>query len=182
MKYSIDWLKKEVEKEQHIDYLFFWGHTPKNVTVVDKSCFSQWFESDFAVDDIIYPTAEHWMMAQKALLFNDTEIYQKIIGAPKAAIAKNLGREVKDFNAELWNENAYKIVVQGNFYKFNQNKELLKFLLYTNRKVLVEASPSDCIWGIGMDQNDADATNPFKWEGTNLLGFALMEVRDLLTS
>ncbi|MFY7963947.1 MAG: NADAR family protein [Chitinophagaceae bacterium] len=180
MKYSIHWLQSQIENEVSIDYLFFWGHTQNKLNEVGKFCFSQWHESAFVVNGIKYLTAEHWMMAQKALLFNDDEKYQKIIDTPKAAIAKNLGREVKNFDAVLWNERAYKIVIEGNFYKFRQNQKLQQFLLSTGKQVLVEASPVDCIWGIGLAQNDIQASSPFEWKGTNLLGFALMEVRDLL--
>jgi ribA/ribD-fused uncharacterized protein len=180
MKYSIAWLKSEIEKETHFEYLFFWGHTPKKEGVVDKSCFSQWYPSAFTVDGIIYATAEHWMMAQKARLFQDEEVFQKIIAAEKPAVAKSLGREVKNFDAAVWDESSFSIVVEGNKHKFLQNEEIKTFLLYTSNKVIVEASPADAIWGIGLPQDATDAMNPFRWRGTNLLGFALMEVRDSL--
>lgn len=180
MKYSIDWLQSEIEKGKHFDYLFFWGHTPKREGVIDKSCFSQWYPSAFVVDGITYATAEHWMMAQKAKLFNDEEIFQKIIATEKPAVVKALGREVKNFDADSWNASAYAIVVEGNQHKFSQDEELKQFLLYTGDKVTVEASPADFIWGIGLSQDAREANNPFQWKGTNLLGFALMEVRDNL--
>lgn len=180
MKYSINWLQSEIEKGIHFEYLFFWGHTPKNENTIDKSCFSQWYPSPFLVGGITYATAEHWMMAKKAKLFQDEEVFQKIITAEKPAVAKALGREVKNFNADVWNQSAYAIVVEGNQHKFKQNEALKKFLLTTKEKVLVEASPADAIWGIGLAQDAADALNPFRWPGTNLLGFALMEVRDSL--
>ena len=178
MNYSITWLQSEIEKAKHFDYLFFWGHTPKKEIEIDISCFSQWYPSPFVVDGVTYATAEHWMMAQKALLFEDEEIFQKIIAAEKPAVAKALGREVRNFDADVWNQSAYAIVVEGNQHKFTQNVELKTFLLTTKDKVLVEASPADAIWGIGLAQDAADAPNPFRWPGTNLLGFVLMEVRD----
>lgn len=180
MNYSLSWLQSEIEKGVHFEYLFFWGHNPKKETVVDKSCFSQWYPSTFTVDDISYATAEHWMMAKKALLFKDEEILQKIIVAEKPAVAKALGREVKNFDAAVWDSSACSIVVEGNRHKFSQHENLLKFLLSTGNKILVEASPSDAIWGIGLPQDSNEAMNPFRWRGTNLLGFALMEVRDSL--
>lgn len=93
---------------------------------------------------------------------------------------KALGRLVKDFDSDIWNDVAQDIVVKGNLHKFMQNPDLCQYLLGTERKVLVEASPYDTIWGIGMKESDAGIEDPYKWKGLNLLGFALMEVRDKL--
>lgn len=180
MKYSLDWLKEETEKGKQPDLFFFWGHTQKQDGIIDKSCFSQWYPSPFTVDGTVYATAEHWMMAKKAELFNDTEILKQILEAGKSAIAKELGRKIKNFDPVKWSEASYRIVVEGNRYKFLQHEALKIFLLYTGNKIIVEASPTDAIWGIGLSQNDKEAMNPFTWKGTNLLGFALMEVRDIL--
>jgi ribA/ribD-fused uncharacterized protein len=68
-------------------------------------------------------------------------------------------------------------VIQGNLAKFSQNPLLERFLLETGTRVLVEAAPRDLIWGIGLGQNDPRAQDPATWQGLNLLGFALMEVR-----
>ena len=178
MKYSIDWLLQQEGSKN--DYLFFWGHTQKRPDVIDKSCFSQWYPAPFKVNDIVYQTAEHWMMAKKALLFNDRDAFSKIVQAGKPAIAKAIGREVKNFDAAIWEAHAYDIVVEGNYYKFSQHASLTTFLLQTGKKVIVEASPVDAIWGIGLAQDAVEAQHPSKWKGTNLLGFALMEVRDKL--
>ncbi|MFT3682495.1 MAG: NADAR family protein [Ferruginibacter sp.] len=180
MKYSTGWIKQEIEKGSQPEYLFFWGHTQKQDTVVDKSCFSQWFPAPFKVEGIVYPTAEHWMMAKKAALFNDREIMEEIIAATKPAVAKELGRKVKNFDSEIWAAESYRIVTEGNRQKFSQHESLKKFLLGTGSKVIVEASPVDPVWGIGLSQDDPFANDPFKWKGTNLLGFTLMEVRDFL--
>jgi ribA/ribD-fused uncharacterized protein len=91
---------------------------------------------------------------------------------------KALGRKVKGFDETLWNKVKYSIVLNGNFLKFTQNPSLREFILSTGDDILVEASPYDAVWGIRMSANDENATNPMKWRGTNLLGFALMEVRD----
>jgi ribA/ribD-fused uncharacterized protein len=165
---------------QQVEYLFFWGHTPKAPGVIDISCLSQWFPASFAVDGIVYPTAEHWMMAQKAKLFDDEDAYARILQAEKPAVAKAIGREVKNFDAPAWQQQAFQIVVDGSFYKFSQNESLKTFLLQTGNKVLVEASPFDKIWGIGMAKSHKDINDPKKWKGTNWLGFALMEARTLL--
>jgi ribA/ribD-fused uncharacterized protein len=180
MKYSIDWLKEELSNGSHHEYFFFWGHSQKQKGVIDKSCFSQWFPSPFIANGIVYPTAEHWIMAKKAELFGDKEILEEILKVEKPAIAKELGRKIENFDAEKWNASSYDIVVEGNKHKFLQNGALKTFLLHTGNKIIAEASPSDAIWGIGLSQNDSEGSNPFKWKGTNLLGFALMEVRDYL--
>jgi ribA/ribD-fused uncharacterized protein len=180
MKYSLEWLIKELNEGVQPEYFFFWGHTPKRQDLVDKSCFSQWYPAGFTVDGIIYRTAEHWMMVKKALLFNDPESAEKILAAPNPAVAKKLGRELKNFDAALWASHSYEIVVQGNKHKFSQNETLKTVLLQTGNKIIVEASPVDNIWGIGLAHDAKEATNPFEWKGTNLLGFALMEVRSML--
>ena len=180
MNYSLSWLKQQIENGICPEYLFFWGHTQKIVGVTDRSCFSQWWPSAFIVDGITYATAEHWMMAKKALLFDDQESFDLIITANKPAIAKTLGRSVKNFDAEKWNAKAFEFVVEGNLHKFLQHENLKQYLLQTNEQVIVEASPVDPIWGIGLAQDAKEASDPFKWKGPNLLGFALMEVRDRL--
>ncbi|MDN3695605.1 NADAR family protein [Chryseobacterium tructae] len=178
MKYTIQNIKEKFQKKQRIKFLFFWGHTVKNE--ITKSCFSQWFTGAFEENGIVYKTAEHYMMAGKARLFNDHENLEKILQAPTPNQVKSLGRKVKNFDPKLWDEHKYEIVRQGNLLKFSQNKKYKDFLLSTGDKILVEASPYDTIWGIGMLETDSRAENPLLWNGENLLGFALMEVRDEL--
>ena len=120
------------------------------------------------------------MMAQKALLFGDKEAYYKIVDAKSPGEAKALGREVKSFDQTTWEERRFGIVVDGSLAKFQQHPDLKAFLLNTKERVLVEASPVDSIWGIGLTAEDERAANPEMWEGLNLLGFALMETRDIL--
>ncbi|MGK0291262.1 MAG: ribA/ribD-fused uncharacterized protein [bacterium] len=168
------------KKKNRVKYVFFWGHTPPHDRSTNKSCFSQWFEASFEVDGIFYRTAEHFMMAKKAELFNDQENLQKILNAKHPKAAKRLGRKVKDFSAEIWDQNCFDFVVQGNLAKFSQNKQLKDFLLSTKNRVLVEASSYDKIWGIGLQEDHPHAESPEKWQGLNLLGFALMKVRRLL--
>ncbi len=180
MTYNLDWLIKNFEKGNKIKYLFFWGHQKSKTSNLTSSCFSQWWVSPFMVDNIKYNTAEHWMMAQKAFLFNDNDSYNKIIAAKSPAEAKALGRQVKNFEDAVWNEKRFDIVVKGSLYKFGQNDEFKTFLLNTKDRVLVEASPVDRIWGIGLTADSDKAENPNLWNGLNLLGFALMETRDIL--
>lgn len=161
------------------DYLLFWGHqAPK--TGVNKSCFSQWFEAEFKVDGLRYRTAEHFMMAGKARLFDDAETCDRILAARTPGEAKKLGREIHGFDEAAWVEARLDIVTQGNIEKFTQNAALGAFLLGTGHQVLVEASPVDPIWGIGLAATDPAAQDPRAWRGLNLLGFALMAARDAL--
>lgn len=180
MKYHLDWLIKKYEANERLKYVFFWGHQPSKDGSIKETCFSQWWLSAFEVDAIVYQTAEHWMMAQKARLFADEETLKKILVAKTPAEAKKLGREVRNFDPVLWDENKYEYVKQGNIYKFSQHPDLKEYLLNTGDRVLVEASPVDRIWGIGMAKDNPDIANPHRWKGENLLGFALMETRDAL--
>jgi len=162
-------------------WLHFWGHTPSKDGSLGKTCFSQWWDGHpFILDGISYATAEHFMMAEKARLFNDHETLAEILAAKSPAVAKKLGRKVANFNDVAWLDARWDIVVRGKMAKFSQHPDLKSFLLQTGDSVIVEASPFDKIWGIGMAATHANAENPTKWDGLNLLGFALMEVRELL--
>jgi len=99
-------------------YLFFWGHTPSSTGEVTKRCLSQWYEASFVVEGVSYKTAEHYMMAQKAKLFNDHDNLANILACQTPAEAKKLGRAVKNFNGEQWQQHSFDIVVQGNMAKF----------------------------------------------------------------
>ena len=180
MKYHLDWLIEESEKENRIKYLFFWGHQPNKDGSVSKSCFSQWWLAEFEKDNIKYKSAEHWMMAGKARLFEDNEMLEKIILSKSPAEAKKLGRQVKNYDETTWQAHRYEIVKEGNLLKFGQHPDLKEFLVNTQERVLVEASPYDNIWGIGMIASNPESEHPSQWNGLNLLGFALMEVRDEL--
>ncbi len=182
MKYNTDQLIEKIESGERIKYVFFWGHRVRPDGQLTSSCFSQWWLDDFKVNEIVYKSAEHWMMARKAELFEDQEMLDKIIFAKTPAEAKALGRKVRNFEATKWDEQKYQIVLDGNIHKFSQNPNLKEYLLQTNTRVLVEASPVDRIWGIGLAKDNRDVYDPTKWRGENLLGFALMEVRDHLVS
>lgn len=161
-------------------YLFFWGHQPRKDGAISKTCFSQWFEAPFMLGGIHYATAEHYMMAEKARLFSDGQTLAKILAAPSPAHAKKLGREVADFDNARWEARGFDAVVEGNVAKFTQNPAMGEFLLNTGNRVLVEASPVDKVWGIGLAGDDPRALHPAQWQGANLLGFALMRVREVL--
>jgi len=170
-------LIKYINLGNKVKYLHFWGNQPDKDNRMTKSCFSQWYESNFEVDGIAYKTAEHFMMAKKAGLFSDTKSMEKIISADHPGEAKKLGREVIGFNEKIWLEKRFELVVEGNAAKFLQNNEMKRFLMGTGDRILVEASPVDKIWGVGLAESDNKINDPNKWKGLNLLGFALMEVR-----
>ena len=163
-----------------VEYLFFWGHQPNKNGLIGKSCLSQWFEREFQYQGIKYPTAEHWMMARKAKLFGDKENFEKILRSKTPKEAKSFGRQVKNFDEKTWINHREKIVKNGNYLKFKQHLDLWEFLNSTEEKVIVEASPYDKIWGIGLKIDDKAIENPTNWKGLNLLGYALMEVRNKL--
>ena len=117
------------------------------------------------------------MMAGKAELFNDNDTLQKIRTCETPAKVKKLGRLVQHFDPVAWDQHKFDIVIRGTYQKFAQNAELKNYLLGTGDKVLVEVSPVDRIWGIGMKGDNPAAGNPSLWKGENLLGFALMEAR-----
>lgn len=165
------------------EFLFFWGHRAKAHNAVGKHVFSQWWPAAFEADGERHATAEHYMMAEKARLFGDAEMRARILAAKTPGDAKALGRKVRDFDQATWDANAFAIVVRGNVAKFGQNEVLGAYLKATGGKVLVEASPLDRVWGIGMGEADPRAGRPGEWRGRNLLGFALMAARaELLTA
>jgi ribA/ribD-fused uncharacterized protein len=166
-------------------YLMFWGHkAPAGgpAAPAGKHCLSQWWGARFVVGDHSYMSAEHYMMAEKARLFGDEATLKRILAASNPAAAKRLGREVHSFDETAWAAARFAIVVAGNVAKFGQNPALAEFLRTTGERVLVEASPTDRIWGIGLAADHADAEHPERWRGLNLLGFALMETRRTLAS
>lgn len=175
--YSTEALLTAIANGLQPKYLFFWGHQPRQDGQIDKQCLSQWWASSFEVNGLIYPTAEHYMMAEKARLFGDEVTAEKIVSAAHPEVAKKLGRAVKGFDEATWAEHRFAIVVRGNEAKFGQNADLKEFLLNTGERVLVEASPLDRVWGIGVAEDNAVAVKPEQWRGLNLLGFALMKVR-----
>ncbi|KUP95736.1 NADAR family protein [Thermobifida cellulosilytica] len=173
-------LARAQEEGEPLRFLFFWGHQPPRGGGVGKGCLSQWWEAPFTVAGEVYPTAEHYMMAEKARLFGDEATRRRVLEAPHPRAAKELGRRVRGFAEEVWAEHRYAVVVRGNRAKFTQNPDLGAFLAGTGDRVLVEASPVDRIWGIGLAADDERAATVAQWRGLNLLGFALMDVREEL--
>lgn len=166
-------------------HIFFFGHEGTDPHI----CLDQWFPSPFVgprnpyKNDntlISFPTAEHFMMYHKALVMNDDETAARVLTDENAhpSRAKALGREVKNFDGDLWREEADRVVEEGNLRKFGQREELREVLLGTGDRTLVEASPEDKIWGIGFRGDQAEGKED-QW-GKNRLGQALMKAREKL--
>lgn len=158
-------------------FTFFW-----------RGPFSQWYPSKFEIDGIVYSHAEQWMMAEKARLFDDEAVLKEILVSSNPKEQKALGRKVKGSagprwnsgDEARWNDAAKGIVMEGSRAKFSQNADLLGMLLATEGTTLVEASPYDRIWGIGLAESDLRAHSRETWLGKNWLGEVLTEVRDAL--
>lgn len=144
------------------------------------SPFSNWHPCSFEIDGITFNSSEQHMMYHKALLFKDMETASKILEEKTPGKQKALGREVKNFDQKVWAEHCKGIVYEGNKAKFTQNENLLKRLLKTQGTTIVEASPVDQIWGIGLAEDDPRAKSRHTWQGKNLLGEILTELREEL--
>jgi ribA/ribD-fused uncharacterized protein len=147
-------------------YVFFFG-----------GVCSQWYPSKFTIKGKEYNCAEQYMMAQKAIHFEDFENFRNIMNEPDPSWQKAFGRSVKNFNKEEWEKVAKKHVYDANYAKFSQNLDLLDELMSYGDKEIVEASPTDKIWGIGLGLNHPDLLDKSKWKGTNWLGEVIMEVK-----
>lgn len=152
------------------DSIYFWKINQK------YGEFSQWFISTFSDGENEYNCCEQYMMFMKAVLFNDLDIAAEILEQKDPKIQKKLGRKVKNFDYRKWNNFKEAIVFTANYYKFNQNNELKDLLLSTQPKHIYESSPYDKIWGIGITKKQA--LNGIKINGQNLLGIAIMDVRN----
>lgn len=179
-KYSLPWLRQEFAEGRRREFCMFWKPQPAPDGKVTEGCLSQWWIKNFWFSAAWYCCAEQYMMAFKADLFGDKETCKEIMACEDPKQIKALGRKVKGFDQVVWDQFKYPIVLNGNWCKFFQNQDLREFLLSTGDSVLVEASPYDSVWGIHLSADSPDAKDPMKWQGQNLLGFALMEVRDEL--
>lgn len=177
---SVKALVGAVRAGEKVKYLHFWGHTPRRDGSLGASCLSQWWPAPFTVDGVRYATAEHWMMAAKARLFGDPDAERTALAARTPAEAKTAGRLVRGFDEATWARERFGIVVEGGVHKFSSDPALRDFLRGTGSRVLVEASPLDRVWGVGLAADDPRVQDPEKWRGPNLLGFALMEARSRL--
>jgi ribA/ribD-fused uncharacterized protein len=177
-----DWLERLLAAEADGSlpgFVFFWGHEPR-AAHPGPWVLSQWWPSEFEVDGVRYATAEAFLMAEKARTFGDERALAEILAASHPGVVKDAGRRVTPYDDAVWAGVRYDVAVRGNLAKFSQDDDLRAYLLSTSPKVLVEASPVDPVWGIGLSAHDTAAALPSAWRGTNLLGFALTEVRERL--
>lgn len=148
-------------------FVFFWN-----------GIYSQWYRAPFSINGVKFNTCEQYMMYKKALVFGDEAIANRILETEQPDEQKALGKLVKGFDRAIWDQHCFSIVYEGNLAKFTQNPELKEELLATGDRILVEASPYDFIWGIKMGEDNEDIEAPSQWRGLNLLGFAIMTVRN----
>lgn len=150
-------------------YVFFW-----------HGIYSQWHKSKMTIDGVEYSSCEQYMMHQKAIVFSDFYIASQILLTDDPKEQKALGRKIQGFNKDIWDSVCLSIVFKGNLAKFSQNESLKADLLSTGNRIMVEASPLDKIWGIGIAEDHPDVESPESWRGLNLLGSALNLVKQEL--
>jgi hypothetical protein len=187
-KISVDFLKKAygglhdlelelaVKKVGEVVMKIICFHNPN-----EKNGFlSNWFPARFIINGAEFSSVEQYMMYQKAVCFNDTAIAARIMETSDVAVIKSLGRAVSGYDDSVWSEIREKVVFDGLMAKFSQNNDLKKRLLATGDCILAECAVKDVIWGIGLSMKDHDRFDVNKWRGKNLLGLALMKVREEL--
>lgn len=150
-------------------FTFFW-----------KSRLSQWHRAPFALGGVAFTHAEQYMMYAKALLFGDREAAARVLAAGTPAEQQAVGRTVRGFDEAVWALFREGVVYAGNYARFGQNLDQRELLLATRGTTLVEASPHDRVWGIGLAADDPRARDRSRWLGLNLLGEALTRVREAL--
>lgn len=179
--YSIEEVQNLCRKGEPLEFIFFSGHQKTKNGNITKSCLSQWYSSPFEMNNVKYSCAEQYMMAEKARIFQDDDALDKILNAYHPNQMKMIGRKVKKFDEEVWNREKINVVKIANIAKFSQNPKLKKYLLGTGSKILVKTNGHESIWGIGLAKDDDDIYNPLKWKGKNLLGFILMDIREIFS-
>ena len=146
----------------------------------DNGYLSNWYPSPFTVDGVAFSSMEQFMMYRKAICFRDEAVAAQILSTSDVAEIKTLGRQVSNYDESMWNGIRQIVVYEGLLAKFSQNEELKGELKATGNAVLTECAVKDHIWGIGLSMKDPNRLNKDKWNGQNLLGYALMMVREYL--
>lgn len=142
--------------------------------------FSNWAPTPFTVDGVSFSTAEQYIMYRKCLTFGDTVTAEKLLSSDSPKEQKALGREAAGYIDSVWAGIRQTVAIRGLYAKFSQDAELKRLLLGTGDAVLVECTSNDRIWACGLDRDDDDRLSADRWKGQNILGFALMEVRNML--
>jgi len=151
-------------------------HNPEE----ENGYLSNWYLSDFVADDVKFSSMEQFMMYHKAMCFHDNNIATQILATSDVAKIKTLGRLVSGYDDAYWSGVRQIVVYDGLLAKFSQNKELLVKLMATGDALLAECAVKDTIWGIGLSMKDPARLRMVEWKGTNLLGYALVMVREKL--
>ena len=146
----------------------------------ENGYLSNWYPSQFIVNEIQFFSMEQYMMYKKAVCFKDNDIAEGILGSTDVIKIKALGRMVKNYNDSYWSGIRQIVVYEGLLAKFTQNEELKRRLIETGDNVLAECAVRDRIWGIGLSMQDSRRFEPDQWRGRNLLGYTLMMVRESL--
>lgn len=146
----------------------------------ENGCLSNWYPSKFTVNNVNFSSMEQYMMYKKAVCFDDKNTADKILATDDVAEIKALGRLVTNYNESYWNGVRQIIVFEGLLAKFSQNEDLKKQLKATENCILAECAVKDKIWSIGLSMKDPNRFEIDKWNGQNLLGYALMMVRERL--
>jgi ribA/ribD-fused uncharacterized protein len=166
-------LHQQDENNRHA-YLFLWC----------GQCFSNWHHSpnQFVdpITELSFNSTEQYFMWAKATFFGDKEIADLVVKELDQRKIKELGRKIKNYNNDAWECVRFGFMVYANYLKYSQNASMGNELLSTQGKILVEASPYDTIWGVGLGENDPHILSEENWKGRNLLGKALMKVRTML--
>ena len=170
-------------------HVAFWGSAFSNFYPCEfklERGFKDYFEvsslinnTTFDIPDFIWKSSEQCFMAYKALMFEDIENLFKIINSETPEQAKKIGRKIKNFDDEIWSMSRKVWMERAVYAKFSQNEDLKEFILSPEfeGKDFVEGSPFDGVWGVKMDYRNPDIDNPENWNGENLLGKVLNEVR-----
>lgn len=146
----------------------------------ENGYLSNWYPSPFTLDGVAFSSMEQYMMYRKAVCFGDDKVAAQILVTEDVAEIKTLGRLVSGYDESLWNGVRQIVVYEGLLAEFSQNSELGEQLKKTGNTVLAECAAKDRIWGIGLSMHDSDRLDRAKWQGQNLLGYALMMVREKL--
>ena len=146
----------------------------------ENGYLSNWYPSPFTLDGVAFSSMEQYMMYRKAVCFGDDKVAAQILVTEDVTEIKTLGRLVSGYDESLWNGVRQIVVYEGLLAKFSQNSELGEQLKKTGNTVLAECAVKDRIWGIGLSMRDPDRLDRAKWQGQNLLGYALMMVREKL--